>query len=306
MLTEPRRGSLRPGGRRRGRRLSILSACLVILGAAGCGTTRYAASPAPHETPPPAQVAALGGLTWSDEFDGPEGAEPDPSRWGHDLGGDWNKQELQYYTASTENASINGRGQLVVTARKDTTAGRTCPNGPCQYSSGRLSTAGRFSQLYGTFETRIKLPAGPGVLPAFWMLGDNIHEVGWPNCGEIDVVEHPGERADTIHGSVHGRGYSAGETYRLPRSRAFSDDFHTFTVKWMPKAVEFFVDGIRYARQTSTTTGTGGWVYDHPFFLVLNLAVGGEWAGAPNGRVEFPQQMLVDYVRVYAWDGRAS
>lgn len=272
---------------------------------AGCATApETVVSPPPAPTTPP--VILPGELSWSDEFEGPAGSPPDPAKWGYDRGGEWNRKELQYYTDSPENVVLDGQGNLVITARRDETAGRICRDGPCAFTSGRLSTAGRFSQQYGTFEARIKLPVDAGLLPAFWMLGDDIHTVGWPACGEIDVVEHPGEAVNTIFGSVHGPGKSVGRRFTLPGGRSFADDFRTFTVRWTPAAINFFVDGVWYARQTPQTTGQAGWVFNRPFFLVLNLAVGGEWAGRPGSSTSFPQRMVVDYVRVHTWDTRTD
>ncbi|MBO4209441.1 glycoside hydrolase family 16 protein [Micromonospora echinofusca] len=292
-----------PASTRR-RHLVLLTAGLLGLTVAGCGTAPQStvATGVPSAAPESTSVALPGQLTWSDEFDGPAGSPPDPDRWGYDRGGQWNREELQYYTDSPENVALDGQGNLVITALRDDSGSRVCRDGPCRFTSARLSTAGRFSQLYGTFEARIKLPVEAGLLPAFWMLGDDIRTAGWPDCGEIDVVEHPGEAVDTVHGGVHAPGHSGGATFSLPQGRSFADDFHTFTVRWTPEAINFFVDGVWYGRRTPEHTGPAGWVFDQPFFLVLNLAVGGEWAGRPADRTRFPQRMIVDYVRVHSWD----
>jgi len=282
---------------------------VITVASAGCATT---APPAQTAVPPvgvavspnASGVPIPGSLTWSDEFDGPAGSAPDPGRWGHDLGGEWNREELQYYTSNPENVALDGQGNLVITARRDHTEGRQCRSGPCEFSSARLTTAGIFTQLYGTFEARIKLPVAPGLLPAFWMVGDDIGTVGWPQSGEIDIVEHPGLEPNQIYGSVHGPGLSKGSPYKLPRGRSFNDDFHTFSMRWTPSSINFFVDGVWYGRHTPESVGRRGWVFDHPFFIVLNLAVGGEWAGDPGNRTEFPEQRVVDYVRVYSWDAK--
>jgi beta-glucanase (GH16 family) len=252
----------------------------------------------------PEAAAGIGGLTWADEFDGPAGAAPDPGRWGRDIGGGgWGNNELQYYTNSTSNAALDGQGHLVLTARRENPANYGCWYGTCQYTSARLLTAGRFTQAYGRFEARLKVPRGQGIWPAFWMLGDNLGSVGWPSSGEIDIMENVGFEPNTVHGSLHGPGYSGGSpltgTYSLPVP--FADDFHTFTVDWAPDSVTFYVDGHQYARHTPADTRGNRWVFDHPFFMILNVAVGGNWPGSPDGSTVFPQQMVVDYVRVFAY-----
>jgi beta-glucanase (GH16 family) len=171
------------------------------------------------------------------------------------------------------------------------------------YTSARLKTERRFSQQYGRFEARIQIPSGQGAWPAFWMLGDDYSVKGWPACGEIDVMESVGSSADTIEGSLHGPGYSGSNplisAYRLPRGR-FSDSFHLFAVEWEPRVVRFYVDDELYATRTpADLPGDAPWVYDHAFFLLLNLAVGGDLPGRPGDSTVFPQRMLVDYVRVY-------
>jgi len=245
-------------------------------------------------------------LTWADEFDGAAGSPPDPGKWGHDVGGGgWGNQELEYYTSSTRNAALDGQGHLVITARRENPSGSSCWYGTCQYSSARLNTAGRFTQAYGRFEARIKLPRGQGIWPAFWMLGNNIGSVGWPASGEIDVMENIGREPATNHGSAHGPGYSGGGsltgTYTLP-SGAFADDFHTFTVDWAPNSLTWYVDGQPYETRTPADTHGNPWVFDHPFFLLLNVAVGGSWPGSPDAGTQFPQQMVVDYVRISGQD----
>ncbi len=278
-------------------------ACLIGL-TTGCGGSSSASEPRPQPLGTPPRIA--GGLTWADDFDGPAGRAPDPSKWGHDIGGNgWGNNELQYYTDSTDNAALDGQGNLVITARKDGAAAHTCSYGPCQFTSARLSTARRFTQTYGRFEARIKVPRGRGMLPAFWLLGDDIHTVGWPANGEIDIMEYPGKDRGTIHGSVHGPGHSTGGRYTVPGGHSVGDDFHTFTLDWTPDALAFSVDGVQYERITAVEAGKG-WVYNHPFFIVLNVAVGGKWPGTPDGHINFPQEMVVDYVRVYTWNQDAA
>jgi beta-glucanase (GH16 family) len=244
-------------------------------------------------------------LTWSDEFNGPDGSAPDPSKWVVEAGGKgWGNQEMEYYTTRRENAHIQA-GELVIEARRENYRGTDGVSR--DYTSARLKTAGRFSQAYGRFEARIKIPAGQGMWPAFWMLGDDIDTAGSPACGEIDVMENIGKEPSTIHGSIHGPGYSGGDgieaPYRLPARRRFADEFHVFAVEWEPNALRFYVDRDLYVSRSRSDLRPGWkWVFDHPFFLLLNLAVGGDWPGNPDATSVFPQTMLVDYVRVYQYE----
>ena len=176
------------------------------------------------------------------------------------------------------------------------------------YTSARLKTQGLFSQAYGRFETRTKIPAGQGMWPAFWMLGNNITTAGWPTCGEIDIMENIGKEPGTVHGSLHGPGgpgttsgtSDATSIFTLPAGQAFADDFHLFAVEWEPGVVRFYVDSNLYATFSESQWPAGStWVFDHPFFIILNVAVGGNWPGSPDSTTVFPQPMLVDYVRVY-------
>jgi len=251
--------------------------------------------------------AAVGAQTWSDEFDGAAGNAPDRGKWTLETGGSGNgNHELEYYTDSTSNAALDGQGHLVITARKNTDPGLNCWYGPCQYTSARLNTARSFTQAYGHFEARIKIPRGQGMWPAFWMLGSDIGSVGWPNSGEIDVMENIGREPGAIHGTIHGPGYSGagglGAGYTLPGGAAFADDFHVFAVDWSPNSITWSVDGTSYETRTPADAGGNKWVFDHPFFLILNLAVGGDWPGSPDGSTSFPQTMTVDYVRASAWN----
>jgi beta-glucanase (GH16 family) len=259
----------------------------------------------------PRANAAVGALTWSDDFNGAAGSAPDASKWVHDTGGGgWGNSELEYYTNSTSNAALDGNGDLVITARKENPAGYSCWYGSCTYTSARLNTAGKFTQAYGRFEARIKIPRGQGMWPAFWALGDNIGSVGWPASGEIDTMENVGYEPGTIHGSLHGPGYSGGSpltgSYTLPGGAAFADGFHTFAVDWAPDSISFSVDGIQYERHTPADTNGNAWVFNHPFFIIMNVAVGGGWPGSPNASTSFPQQMVIDYVHVYAYSSGSS
>ena len=244
----------------------------------------------------------LGPLAWSDEFSGPAGS-PAGSSWRAETGGSgWGNQELQTYTADPANASLDGAGHLAVTARKERT-GAQCWYGACDYSSARLITSGQVSQTYGHFEARIKIPKGQGMWPAFWLLGDDVFTKGWPASGEIDVMENVGKEPGTVYGSMHSSGHSGANSlngsYRLPDGRALGDDYHVYAVDWQPDSVSWSIDGHVYSTKTRADVGDGPWPFDHPFFVIINLAVGGSWPGAPDAGTAFPQSMLVDYVRIY-------
>jgi beta-glucanase (GH16 family) len=241
-------------------------------------------------------------LVWSDEFNGSNGSAVDASKWVFDSGGGgWGNDELEYYTNRLQNSSQqDGNLVIKVLQEKYTGADGVSRN----YTSARLKTLGKFSQTYGRFEARIKIPRGQGIWPAFWMLGDDIEKPGWPACGEIDIMENIGKEPALVHGTIHGPGYSGdkgiGGPYGLPGGQSFADDFHVFAVEWEPNAIRFSVDDHLYTTRTPADLPKGAkWVYDHPFFMLLNLAVGGGWPGSPDSTSVFPQTMLVDYVRVY-------
>ena len=268
----------------------MTKASLLLLAAlllASCGGAAV-----PETTPP----------IWHDEFDGAIGSTPDRTRWTYDLGASgWGNRELEEYTDSPDNAAIvaddgatDGKA-LAITARRDDDG---------HITSARLKTQYLFAQRYGRFEARLKLPVGQGIWPAFWLLGDDIGGKGWPTSGEIDIMENLGHEPDVVHGTIHGPGYSGAKgptaTYMLPKGR-FADGYHVFAVEWSPDAVSWFVDGTRYSTKTPADIGKNNrWAFDHPFFLLLNLAVGGGWPGYPDTTTRFPQTLLVDYVRVYA------
>lgn len=239
-------------------------------------------------------VAKFTELTMQDEFD--TNGDLNSSLWNFDIGtGDngWGNNELQYYTNRQENAVVQN-GVLIMTAKQEDFNGSS-------YTSSRILTKGKFDQAYGRFEARIRLPYGQGIWPAFWLLGADIDEVGWPQCGEIDIMENRGQEPTLINGTVHGPGYSAAESigkgYELEDDR-FDTGFHIFGIEWGPEYINFYVDDVLY-NQITPEDVTGEWVYDHPFFIIINIAVGGDYVGAPNAETVFPQTMLVDYVRVY-------
>jgi len=237
-------------------------------------------------------------LVWADEFTQPDGSAPDASKWGYDVGGNrWGNNELEYYTSRTNNARIEG-GQLVIEARRENYRGKN-------YTSARLLTKGKWSWTYGRIEARIKVPRGQGLWPAFWMLGAKVDSVGWPTGGEVDIMENIGREPGTVHGTVHGPGYSGsggiGGPFVLQGGAAFADDFHVFAIQWETNRIRWFVDNQPYFSVTPASLPAGAhWVFDAPQFLLLNVAVGGDWPGNPDATTTFPQRMLVDYVRVYA------
>jgi beta-glucanase (GH16 family) len=233
-------------------------------------------------------------LVWQDEFDGPAGQLPDSTRWTYDIGTDWGNAQLEYDTDRPENVSLDGNGNLAITARRESYMGSA-------FTSARIKTQGLFEQTYGRFEARIRMPWGPGIWPAFWLLGADVETTGWPQCGEIDIMEYRGQETSTVHGTVHGPGYSGGQaiTKRFDLTQArFDTDYHLFAVEWGGDYIDFYVDETLY--QTITPDDlTGPWVFNHPFYIILNVAVGGNYVGWPTSDTPFPQTMFVDYVRVY-------
>jgi beta-glucanase (GH16 family) len=261
------------------RRTRLATALLCCLGCSASPTA---------STPPLA-------LLWEDQFEGAAGTLPDAANWKFDVGTDWGNAQLEYDTDRASNASLDGAGNLVITARRESFEGRA-------YTSARLTTASRREFRYGRFEARMKLPTGQGLWPAFWLLGSNFSTVGWPATGEIDVMEYRGQEPSAIQGSLHGPGYSGGAaltTKKTVSGTRFDNSFHVFAVEWFPDRIDYFVDGARYQRIEKTTV-PGPWVFDHPFNVILNVAVGGNFVGSPGNFTTFPQSMVVDWVRVYA------
>jgi beta-glucanase (GH16 family) len=236
-------------------------------------------------------------LAWSDDFDGVSGATADSNKWVYETGngsGGWGNSELEYYRS--QNGVLDGSGNLVITAKQETVSG-------FNYTSARLKTQGKSTWTYGHVESRIKIPYGQGVWPAFWLLGDDINTNSWPACGEIDVMENIGKEPTKVHGTVHGPGYSGGAgptaTYTLPGSGKLADDFHVFAIEWETNVIRWYIDGTLYSTKTPADIGSGNtWVFDKPFFILLNFAVGGGWPGNPDSTTTLPQTMTVDYVRV--------
>ncbi len=247
--------------------------------------------------------------TWSDEFDGPAGAAINPTTWRYDIGDGcsagicgWGNNEKQYYSSSAENISLNGEGQLQIVARP-APAGLECHYGPCRYTSAKVTTRGTMLVAPGRVEARIKLPTGHGLWSAFWMLGQGHPTVPWPTCGEIDVMESKGGEPSATSSAIHGPGYSGqtpfAHSHNLETGRV-SDDFHRYAVEWDSLAVKFFVDdNVHYLITRGSIEHYGASVLDQSFYLILNVAVGGNFDGDPRSDEIFPATMLVDYVRVF-------
>ncbi len=263
------------------RRALALCAVALVAASAAC---------AKHPTAPTSWT-----LVWQDEFDGPAGRSPDSTRWGHDVGTDWGNGQLEYDTARPQNAYLDGAGHLAITALQESYQGQS-------YTSARINTLGRFAQATGRFEARMRMPTGRGLWPAFWLLGTNFGSVGWPACGAIDIMEYRGQEPSIVHGSLHGPGYSGGSA--VTRSATFSTpldgDFHVYAIEWTTDQVTWSVDGtVFFVAGPRNLPAGASWVFNHPFFVILDLAVGGGFVGPPDSSTVFPQQLLIDYVRVY-------
>jgi len=273
-------------------RSRLRAACFLLLStAAACGGGGSSAAPA---TPSPTPTLAPGGwtLAFSDEFETPGAL--DPAKWGYEVGYIRN-DEKQYYTSRSENVRAEG-GSLVIEARKEPYQGYA-------YTSASVNTRGRFEFLYGRVEVRAKLPTGNGTWPAIWMLGTNIGQVGWPTCGEIDIMENVGFEPTRIYGTIHTAAYNhvAGTAKGSSVTVANpGEDFHVYSMEWYPDRVEIFVDGTRYFTFRNEGTGSRSWPFDKPQYLLINLAIGGSWGGQRGiDDSRFPHRYLIDYVRIY-------
>ena len=241
-------------------------------------------------------VAKFENLVWQDEFE--SDGQPNLANWGYDIGtgeNGWGNNELQFYTERPDNVTVQN-GILIITAKEEDYNGSA-------YTSARLLTKGKFEQTHGRFEARIRVPYGKGLWPAFWLLGDdsNGSEI-WPEIGEIDIMEYAGSEPTKVFGTVHGPGYSGAEgvtkAYELENDR-FDAGFHVFGIEWAPDYINYYVDDVLY-NQITPDDVTGEWVFDNgPFYIILNVAVGGSLPGSPNAETVFPQTMLVDYIRVF-------
>jgi beta-glucanase (GH16 family) len=264
----------------------VLSILFAILFLNACGTDGNNDSNADWE------------LTWSDDFEGSKGELLNPVNWTYDIGtsqNGWGNQELQYYTNRPENVSLDGEGNLVITAIAEPFSGSP-------YTSARIKTEVLFDQAYGGFEARIITPFGPGIWPPYWMLGADFSAAGWPHTGKIDIMKFRGQEPQRIHGTLHGPGYSAGtavtSSHSLSNSR-FDTSFHIFAVEWLKNRIDYFVDEVRY-QCIERSDIDGKWVFNKPFFLILNTAVGGTFVGPPTDQTPFPQEMIIDFVKVYS------
>lgn len=258
------------------------------------------ATPTPTPVPPvvitpPAPVVLK--LVWSDEFD--KAGLPDATKWAYDIGGNgWGNNELQFYTdRRPENARVEN-GKLVIEARKEDYQAR-------KYTSARLITQGKKTWKYGRIEVMAKLPKGVGTWPAIWMLGENIGTAGWPKCGELDIMEHVGYEEGVVHGTIHSEAYNHTKNTQKEGKVTVPNvttEFHLYSMEWTDKEIIFLVDGQQfYIVQRSALGGSESqWPFDQPFFLILNIAVGGNWGGLKGVDDSiWPQRMEVDYVRIY-------
>ena len=273
---------------------SLLAPSLVLLVAGLPALPADAAPPGYH-------------LTWSEEFTQPLGSPPDKARWSYDTGSNgWGNNEMQNYVSDTQHAQVvadpdasNGTALQILA----TSNGKGIKHG--NFQSARLLTQSKFTFQYGYVEARIRMPYGQGIWPAFWLLGANIGKtgVGWPSCGEIDVMESKGSKPGWNASNLHGPGYSGGSAltgeYNLPAGQKFADKYHTFGLLWKRDFVQFSVDGVPFETRTPADIPGKTWAYNHPFFVILNVAVGGNFSGSPDTTTVFPQKMLIDYIRVY-------
>lgn len=273
-------------------RLLFLASCSAIL---CCSHSSSPVDGGPPFTPPPPQTPpGPYQLVWSDEFD--YTGLPDSAKWNYDVGGNgWGNNELEYYTSKrAENARVEN-GNLVIEARKESWQGMN-------YTSARLVTKGKMSWQHGKVQVRAKLPRGRGTWPAIWMLGDT-NPLKWPDDGEVDIMEHVGFDQGIVHGSVHTKKYNwvigNGKTATTPVMDC-SDSFHVYTVEWDKNNLNISVDSTSYMSYSNEHSGYDAWPFDNKLFLILNIAVGGNWGGQKGVDDSiWPQQMVIDYVRVY-------
>ena len=280
----------------------LLLACLSSAACAAPTTARNTAAPPRMAMAATPAASAFDTLVWSDEFDTANAAD-----WTFETGGHgWGNQELQFYTdgqnAFIQHDPLAGSRVLVIEARRGAPAGASCWYGTCQYSSTRMITRGKREFRHGRVEARIRLPQTQGIWPAFWMLGSDFGQVGWPHSGEIDIMEHVGFEPTLTHGALHGPGYSGNTPFSGTHDLGERADarYRVYAVEWDAAGIAWFVDGQPFYRLTrAQVEARGPWVFDQPFFLLLNVAVGGSWPGSPDASSVFPQRMYVDWVRVY-------
>jgi beta-glucanase (GH16 family) len=290
----------------RARRCATLVALATLAGCSSGGSTAVAPAGTPPATTP---APTTWKLVWGDEFDGAAGSGVDAAKWGHGLGDGcssgicgWGNNEREWYTNATENVSLDGGGHLQIVARQ-APAGLTCYYGACRYTSGKITTRGKMTAAPGRVEARIQLPTGQGLWPAFWMLGSDFPSVAWPACGELDIMENKGSTFLATSSAIHGPGYSGNTPFQrvsqLPGG-GVTTDFHTYAVEWDAETVQFSVDStVHYAVSRASIQQFGNPVIGNSYFVILNLAVGGQFDGNPQSDAIFPATMLVDWVRVY-------
>ncbi len=247
-------------------------------------------------------------LVWADEFDDPAGTPPNQDNWAYELGdttpdgkNGWGNEELQYYTDDPANAATDGDGNLVITLT-EADGGQECYYGPCEYESARLITQNKAEFAYGRIESRLRVPTGgDGLWPAFWSLGTDITYNPWPGAGEIDFMEYVSRLPEEIFGTIHGPGYAGGASFGgiYDFGERVDQTYHTFTVEWEPNLITWYVDGIQYHQATPADVSPNPWVFEKPFFLLLNFAIGGNFGGPVDPANVYPQEYFVDYVRVY-------
>jgi beta-glucanase (GH16 family) len=293
--------------------LGIAFATLAFTSIAACGGSGGGVTPPPTPTdtttttPPPTPITW--NLVWSDDFDGATGASVDPVKWSFDLGDGcpglcgWGNNEKEYYTNAADNVSLDGQGHLAIVARP-AVLNTTCYYGPCKYTSAKITTRGKMSAAPGRVEARIRIPKGHGLWPAFWMLGNDFGTVGWPASGELDIMENKGSAPSTSSSAIHGPGYSGNTPFAhantISAPATLADDYHLYAVEWDAVGASFYVDGIMHyqvLRVDIQRYGTS--ILDKPYYIILNLAVGGNFDGDPASDSILPATMLVDYVRVY-------
>jgi len=250
-------------------------------------------------------------LIWTQDFSEPAGTAPDAGFWTFDIGDGsasgipgWGNQEREWYLESQ--ARTNGKGHLVITAEKLPTDNEfeAYYGAPAEWSSAKMHTAGKVSVRYGRIEARVRVPKGAGTWPAFWMLGTDLEEVTWPQCGEIDILEVRGRDPHTLVGTIHGPGYFGdnGSGTEIAVEANLSEGFHTFAVEWLPGSISWFIDDRHYQTKTPADVAPNEWVFEHDFYIVMNLAMGGGFTGEIDPALE-RAEMAVDHVRVYSIDG---
>jgi beta-glucanase (GH16 family) len=249
-------------------------------------------------------------LLWSDEFDGPASARPNEKFWNYDLGDGteagipgWGNQEREWYLA--EQASLNGASSLVIGAERSSDPSKTAYYGePAEWVSAKLTTKNKVEVKYGLIEARVKIPTGAGTWPAFWMLGSDLDDITWPHCGEIDILEVRGKDPANLVATLHGPGYfgeeGCGKEWRTPVS--MNNDFHTFAVEWLPDQITWLFDGVPFSRKIKADVAPNKWVFDHPFYIITNLAMGGGFTGEIDPELK-SAEMVIDYIRVSSING---